>query len=205
MNPTYICPRCLRTLADAGTECWECGMPAILKKTAPSNPGIAAMLATTAPVAASRGPTSSAHASTTSGCTTHGGPRRGSVFSGLATLASVALVIGGMMYWSPVRLGRLTIQTEPAGAAVRVGDQVLGLTPLQIEGNPGEYWVTLKLDAHEEVAAQVRIPLVGNAIAQVPLRKVQLPMLPKDANRSRLEGAKTAARPMRAHDETGRI
>lgn len=199
MKPTYICPQCLRTLADACTDCWECGLPAVLKKTAPSNPGVAtAKPGSTAP--GRPGAPASRPVSSAPGCsTTQGTPRRGSALSALATLIPVIVLIGAMMYWSPVHFGRLTIQTEPAGAAVKVGNQVLGLTPLQIEGNPGEYWVTLQLDAHEEVAARVRIPLIGNAIAQVPLRRVQLPMLPRDAPRSRLEGAKTAAARARTH------
>lgn len=193
MNPTYICPRCLRELPDACLECWECGMPAVLKKT-PTSPGIAPAKSGPAPAEPSTGGRSNSISRASSGgTTTQGAPRRTSALSALVTLVPVALLLALLTYWSPVRLGRLTIQTVPAGAAVKVGNQVLGLTPLQIEGNPGEYWVTIELDAHEEVAAQVRIPLVGNAIAQVPLRKVQLPMLPKESPRPRLEGAKTAA------------
>jgi hypothetical protein len=190
MKPTYMCPRCLRALPDDCMECWECGIPAVLKKTqsATSTPGPRTPPVSWPPVSTTTSTTGSCTSTSSSG----GSAPRASAVSALVSLVPVALLIGALMYWSPVRLGKLTIHSEPAGAAVHVGNQVLGQTPLQIEGNAGEYWVTLKLEKHEAVAAQVRIPFVGNAVAHLPMKKVEMPARPKSTKR-KLAGAKTAA------------
>ena len=87
-----------------------------------------------------------------------------------AALLALLVIAGIIAYRGPTMAGRLTIQTEPAGALVRVGNRTLGVTPLQIEGNAGQYWVSIRLDDFEPVDAQVVIPQAGRAVATMSLR-----------------------------------
>jgi hypothetical protein len=137
-----ICPVCYKAVPDEGADCWECGAPALLRKT-PSRPGPI----TSDPAALPR-------------------ERRK-----LTALVTPLLVLAAMLAfhgsWSA---GRLTIQTEPPGAVVKVGTRTLGTTPLQVEGSAGSYWVSIRMQDFEPVELQVMIPKNGKALASIPLR-----------------------------------
>lgn len=150
MSTELICKGCKRSLTPDAVECWECKFPVHRKLDLTSGERQAAAVAAA--------------------------PR----YRGRAALYSVPVIFAAIVFWFvPMRLGRVTIQTVPPGAAVQVGDHVLGVTPLQIQGSAGEYWVSIKLDDYEEVRTQVRIPVIGNSIANLPLRK--LPEKPRSA------------------------
>lgn len=146
MKPAFYCPQCLRGIPDDCLNCWECGVEGVKRRTpTPSNPG---------PPEPPTDP---------------GTPpaRRWNLTAALLPLLVVA---GVLAYRGPTHAERLTIQTEPAGAVVRVGNRTLGVTPLQLEGDAGRYWVTIRLDDHEAVDAQVIIPQGGKAVANLLLK-----------------------------------
>lgn len=158
MTPDLYCLQCQRDLPGDCTECWECGKePVRRRKPTPSNPGNFEVPDTTG-----------RHG----GGTTHPGaaaPRR---FSLTAALLPLLVVAGVLAYKGPTHVGRLTIQTQPPGAVVAVGERTLGVTPLQLEGDAGIYWITIRLENHEVVEAQVVIPKGGKAVADLPLQPI---------------------------------
>ncbi len=145
MQPEPICPVCFRPMTDDMPECWECGVPAILRKVTPSRPGVSDSSPGAAPEAAR-------------------------AFQLRAVLLPLLVLAGFLAYRGPWSSGRLTIQTEPPGAVVRVGNRTLGVTPLQLEGNAGQYWISIRMQDFESIDAQVVIPRQGKAVASVPLR-----------------------------------
>lgn len=171
MKPVMFCPQCLRNLPDDCTNCWECGMEGVKRKEpTPSNPG---------PL---------------DDCTDPA-PRR--PLAPTAALLPFVVLMGVLLFHGPRQAGRLTIRTEPPGAVVKVEGRTLGVTPLQVEGNAGSYWVTIRLEDHEAVDAQVVIPKGGSAVADLPLT----PMVrrkprknPGDSSSLRIADSQTTAR-----------
>ena len=137
------CPVCFRPVEADMPECWECGAPMVLAKIN-SRPGLKESTPAPEPPRTHRGVS--------------------------AALLALLVVAGLLAYRGPTTAGRLQIESVPAGALVRVGNRTLGVTPLQIEGAAGDYWVSIRLNDFEPVEARVMIPKAGRAIATVALR-----------------------------------
>lgn len=148
MKPVLMCPQCIRNLPDDCTSCWECGIEGVKRKApTPSNPG---------PVDVTSDPAVA--------------PAPAFRFNPVAALLPLLVLGAVLVYHGPSNAGRVTIRTEPPGAVVRVEGRTLGVTPLQLEGNPGSYLVNIKLDDHEALDAQVVIPQGGATVADLPLK-----------------------------------
>lgn len=172
MKPVLFCPQCLRNLPDDCVNCWECGMEGVKRRAStPSNPG---------PIDVPTDPS----------------PRTRQIGPAAALLPFVVL-LSVLLYHGPRQAGRLVIRTEPPGAVVTVEGRTLGVTPLHVEGNAGSYWVTIRLEDHEAVDAQVVIPKGGSAVAEVsltpsPRRKPR--KNPGDSSSLRIADNQTTAR-----------
>lgn len=172
MKPVLYCPQCLRNLPDDCASCWECGIEGVKRKApTPSNPG---------PLDVPTDPTRA--------------PRQ---FNPTTALLPLLVLAGVLLYHGPRQSGRLTIRTVPPGAVVRVEGRALGITPLQLEGNAGSYWITIHLEDHEAVDAQVVIPKGGSATADLSLQPVlrrKLHKSPGDSSSLRIAENQTTAR-----------
>ena len=75
--------------------------------------------------------------------------------------------------------GALQVESNPPGAAVLVaaddsspGEEV-GPAPILEDAAPGIYWVTLKMDGHEEVTVKVEVRPGEKTIVRASLARVQ--------------------------------
>ncbi|MFN3198386.1 MAG: PEGA domain-containing protein [Bradymonadia bacterium] len=77
------------------------------------------------------------------------------------------------------------ITTSPAGAALQVGDEALGQSPLKKSWLPGEYTVLVTLKGHESARIELKVPFAGPPqtvdVALKPVIKQVVKQAPKQA------------------------
>lgn len=71
------------------------------------------------------------------------------------------------------QLASLRVSSQPEGAQVRIGDEDVGATPLQIELDPGTHQVRVELEGHEPHAEPVAVAAGGSASLSVTLRAIE--------------------------------
>lgn len=67
-------------------------------------------------------------------------------------------------------LPEVSIQSAPPGAQVLEGGVTLGSTPLVVRMQPGRHRITLKLDKHADLDADVEVPLSGKVSVVLALK-----------------------------------
>lgn len=72
------------------------------------------------------------------------------------------------------QLASVRVASQPEGATVFVGDREAGLTPLQVELEPGAHEVRVELDGHEPHTEPVHVAAGGFASLSVTLRALEV-------------------------------